>query len=225
MPLDVIGMLAGGALSAGVSALGQSLGLDKKKKALKDYVEQLQKMKYDSEDIAMGENDAARIGNSQTASALNQIAPGLAGSLNETQAKSALVAPIAAAGMQNMIAMRQKYLDYNKSLDEKAANASLGINSESMDYGDVLGSGLAGAMAYSEAAKSPTQYPGVADNKVDNGTDSDLLSKILDSLTTQPGADMNLNTPSFLNQPDLEEGMNSSIFNFLGPVNKYKEYV
>lgn len=132
--------------AGGVSSLlGQSAGVAKKKRALQSYRDELDQSKYSTDDVANGIADVKAIGNGQIMSALNQIAPGVSGSLNETQAKGVMIAPYLSSQSQTIFNLKQKYEDYNKQVDQKKAQAALMDGENQIDYGDVAGSALGGA--------------------------------------------------------------------------------
>lgn len=122
---------------------------EEQKKKLEAYKSQLGDMKYDAVEKGQALKGVEKVNNSTLAQTMNQAALGTANSMNATQMKGALIAPIVSQNMQRMLNTTERIDSFNKDIDSKIASADLNAPSvPSVDIGGILenaiNTGLAG---------------------------------------------------------------------------------
>lgn len=121
---------------------------DAQKKKLNQYRSSLTDMKYDPFEQSQVLNGVAKVNNSSLEQALNQAALGTSGSMNATQMKGALIAPMVSQNAQRMLEAQNKITDYNKSIDGQIATADLNAPTiPNVDLGQILGDGVGTGLA------------------------------------------------------------------------------
>jgi hypothetical protein len=146
MPIPLI---AAALASAAVSGFANWYGQSQKKKAgeeaLKNYRSGIMDSMIGPEEEQVRMRQIEQYGNSSVMSALNRAAPGVAGSVNQAQLKSGIIAPVMAEVLRLKVDSQMKTDQYNLQLKEKLAQSSL--QNSSIDAGsifeDSIGTGLA----------------------------------------------------------------------------------
>ena len=145
-----MGPLAIAGISAGASLLGQGIstifGNKKKEEAHDKLMRSLKESMYDSSEIENLKHNLARASNTNIAGAMNNFALESGNVMNDAAIKGAMIAPMLAQQTQEQSRIELSAIDHNKNITAKMgeASANLELSKESIDFGDVISSGVQG---------------------------------------------------------------------------------